>query len=456
MNSFKKINGDKKDVLLSNIINAGTVILFFVIAIAIYYVFFDKSAKDNRFELFTPEIDYGTDSEVGIPIMKTDTIYEKSLKKLYSSNPRLVCSVLSSSIAGSSVCIVDGEKYVIYNFPIHMIKLIDGTILAVFNDGRLYQKDNIENTMWQGPLDNSLPNDSIPLRMISLTTDLNSLLGVGFDNKLYIKKPDMNGNLNLKTSWQIVPNNSNIIYVIFDNNTGAMISIDVNGRLLIKPNSDITNNSTELVNKVDRPILRLYYDLNGYMLAIDDKFDLYQFSELNWKNSKLNTKRGANSSKLHDVLYNTDGRMFGLVFNPDSFILQLMKQDTAFYLGNFQPLEIHLNTDDKGEFVMSDQDIIKSKVGNINPYLQDINGEDLTDDDPNVAYQKQLLDTKAKLINFCSNRNSTTNSNVDNYELLGSVEQNNVKITHLRNIVKNLINAEPDNKRILDKYPFDT
>jgi hypothetical protein len=40
---------------------------------------------------------------------------------------------------------------------------------------------------------------------------------------------------------------------------------------------------------------------------------------------------------------------------------------------------------------MSDQDIIKSKVGNINKYLESINENEASDDDPNIAYQKQLL-----------------------------------------------------------------
>ena len=54
----------------------------------------------------------------------------------------------------------------------------------------IYKKDNINNSMWLGPLDNSLPKDSIPLRMVNLGNDLRTLLGVGYDNKLYIKNAD--------------------------------------------------------------------------------------------------------------------------------------------------------------------------------------------------------------------------------------------------------------------------
>jgi len=355
---------------------------------------------------------------------------------------------------GNNICTVNGTQYVIYNFPIHMIKLTDSSILAVFNDGRLYKKDDVANTMWQGPLDNSLPNNNIPLRMITLATDLVTLLGVGYDNKLYMKQPDKNGYINLTSYWRLVPNNTDIIYVLFDNDTGYLISIDINGKLFNKVSSDLTSNNAELINLLDRPILRLYYDLNGYMLTIDNNFDMYQFADLNWKNSTLNLQRGANSSKLQDIMYDNDGRLFGLVFNPNNYMVQIMKQNQAFYLGNFIPLDQHINVSNSGEFVMSDQDIILSKTGNINDYLQTINAIDAADEDPNIAHQKQIMQTRANLLQFCANRNSTTSSNYDNYDLLASVEQNDNKITQLKSVINNLISYEPDKARIQEKYPI--
>jgi hypothetical protein len=433
--SITSKKGQKKDELLSKLINFGTVIGFFAIAVLIYIYFFNKP-KISTFESF---------------IESNDTIYETSLKKIYEDNPRLLCSMLPN--IDSSVCNVDGNQYIIYNFPVHMIKLIDGSILAVFNDGRLYTKDNIFNTMWHGPLNNSLPNDTIPLRMVTLSTDLNTLLGVGYDNKLYMKQPDINGNLNLVASWRVVPNNNNIIYVLFDNETGYLISIDTQGKLFYKQSSDLTSNNIELINRLDRPVLRLYYDLNGYMLAIDDNFEMYQFSELNWKNSPLNTKRGANNSKLQDILYHNDGRLFGLVFNPSTYMVQIMKQDQAFYLANFTPLDQSINLENSSEFVMSDQDIILSKTGNIKAYLEAINASDSADSDPNIAYQKQIMETRAKLKQFCATRNSTTSSNYDNYDLLANVEQNDDRIMQLKNIINNLIAYEPDKNRIIEKNP---
>lgn len=427
----------KKDELLSKIVNIGVVVLFFIIVIIIYQLFFNRSKQISKFEHFTSS--------------GNETIYETSLKKLYFNNSRLLCSMLPTT---SNICSSNGgESYIIYNFPIHMIKLADGNILSVFNNGRLYKKDDMFNTMWQGPLINSLPNDSIPLRMITLTPSLNTLLGVGFDNKLYMKQPDENGNLNLDTTWRLVPNNSNIIYVLFDNDTGYLLSIDINGQILTKSSSDIASPSTELLTKVNKPILRLYLDMNGYMLAIDDKFDLYQFSELNWKNSPLNTQRGANKSKVHDLLYHNDGRMFGLIFNPDKYMVQLMKQDQAFYLGDFTPFENHINLMNNNEFVMSDQDIIRSKVGNIKIYLETIDAGDAADNDPNIAYQKQILETKGKLRQFCKARGNATNSNstYDNYDLLANVEQNDEKISNMKTLINTLLTYEPDKKHILER-----
>ena len=449
----------KKDEMLSKLINLGTVILFFGIAVAIYIIFFNKHKIISNFESFDTQIINPLpvsskigNSRIGVGSNSdNDTIYETSLKNIYGNNPRLICGMLPNP--GNNICTVDGKPYVIYNFPIHMIKLSDASILAVFNDGRLYKKDDVANTMWHGPLDNSLPNDSTPLRMITLSTDLVTLLGIGYDNKLYMKQPDFNGYINLTAPWRSVPNNTDIIYVLFDNDTGYLISIDIAGKLFIKVSSDLTSNNAELINRLDRPILRLYYDINGYMLVIDNNFDMYQFADLNWKNSTLNLQRGANSSKLQDIMYDNDGRLFGLVFNPNSYMVQIMKQNQSFYLGNFIPLDQQINLTNSGEFVMSDQDIILSKTGNINSYLQTLGENDIADEDPNIAHQKQIMQTRANLLQFCANRNSTTSSNYDNYDLLASVEQNDDKISQLKSVINNLISYEPDKARIQDKYP---
>lgn len=458
MNTNNRASKPKLDKTLSKLFNLSIVAVFIGLAILIYWYFFSDKRISNIEYFETNTATTTTISSIESSIFsESDTVYELAIKTVFSNHPRLICNLTPTPT--NNICIVEGQSFIKYNFPVHMIKLIDGTILAVFNDGRLYRKDTIYNTIWQGPLDNSLPKDIIPLRMITLTPDLTTLLGVGYDNQLYLKTPsNKTGTIDITGVWKPVPNNSNIIYILFDADTGNMISIDTQGKLWINISSSYTSRKTELITKLDRPVLRLYYDNNGYMLAIDNNFDLYQFSELNWKNSPLNLQRGHNASKIIDILYDNDAKMYGLVFNTQANILQTMKQNIAYYLGDFIPLEQQVssgsNTSKVGsEFVLSDHEILKSKIGNIDKYLEILAETDVADDDTNVAYQKMIMQTRADLKQFCTSRNnSSNNSNFDNYDLLSQVESNYEKITNIKSIINDLIIYEPDKARILEQY----
>ena len=440
-------NKPKKDSTLQNIVNYSTLI---IIVIIIYLVY--KYSVENKFVRIRGEGFIGSENI-------TNTIYESSINNIFKDNIRLKCSMLPSQ---QSLCIINNVTYVPYKFPVHIIKLINGSILAVFNDGRLYKKDDIASTIWAGPITNSKPLDIVPLRMITLATDLVTLLGVGYDNILYIKKPDTDGNTNLTIPWLQVPNNSSIIYVLYDNQTNFLLSIDIDGNLFTKKSLDITSNNIDLVTKLDRPILRLYYDLNGYMLVIDNKFDLYQFSDLNWKTTPLSIERGHNNSKIQDLLYDNDGKMYGLIFNPDAFMVQIMKQTSIFYLADFDENNIQLAVKQNQDFVMSDQDIIKCKIGSLYDYITNVNYDDITDDDTNFAYHKQLINNDEKLRNFCATRNippeNKDNKNFvyDNYEISNNIDKNYNKIDNLKSIVNNLLSYEPDSNRIKEKYQIIT
>ena len=448
---------EKKDKLLQSIVNIGTVILFFGIVVIIYKLFIKKENKINLREGF--KVNKDKFDNINTNEDTKNTIYESSLRDIYGENKRLLCSLLPTINENSNVCKVDNEPYIIYKFPIHIIKLNDGSILAVFNDGNMYQKNTMESTLWKGPLKNSMPRGTIPLRMITLSTDLQTLFGVGYDNILYVKKPQFSSNLlniiDISAVWQKIPNNTEIIYVIFDNVTNYLISIDIHGKLFTKTSFDITGENQELITSLDRPVLRLYYDLRGYMLIIDNKFDLYKFSDIDWKTSHLQTKRGPNPNKLQDILYDNDGKLYGLVFNSDSYMLQIMKQSAVFYLSEFHPLNI-LNTNKKHtNFIMSNQDILKAKIGSLYDFKNNNNNEKEIDNDPNFAYQKQILNSKKELRQFCANRGSNTqNVNYENYELLSNVEKNEDKIDKLSNVIKNLMAYEPEKEQIKNKYPL--
>jgi len=449
----------KKDNLLQTIINVITVVCFFIIVVVIYKLFIKDDYDNLRregFKVKKDKFENTNDDTTDTNATSSNTVYEKALNDIYGDNHRLLCSMLPTVNENSNICKVDNIPYIIYKYPIHMIKLNDSSILAVFNDGRMYQKDSMESTMWKGPIQNSMPQGTIPLRMVTLATDLTTLLGVAYNNILYVKEPlseSEGGGINLSGSWKQVPNNSNIIYILFDNTTNNLISIDINGKLFTKTSSDITGENQELVTLLDRPVLRLYYDLNGYMLAIDNQFDLYQFTDIDWKNTPLQTSRGANPNKLQDVLYDNDGKMYGLVFNPNAFMVQIMKQSSVFYLSEFSPLDKLITNKDKTNFVMSDQDILKSKIGSLYDYINTNSIKSTTDDDPNFAYQKQIMNSKAQLRQFCANRGSNTqNINYENYDLLSNVETNNDKIDKLKNIIKNLMSYEPERMNIQEKY----
>lgn len=455
MNSKNPASKPKLDKTLSKLFNLSIITAFIGLAVLIYWYFFSGKRISNMEYFENPTT---TIANTSLESSESDTVYERAIKTVFANYPRLICNLTPTPT--NNICTVEGQSFIKYNFPVHMIKLIDGSILAVFNDGRLYRKDTIYNTMWQGPLDNSLPKDTIPLRMITLTPDLNTLLGVGYDNQLYLKSPSSKtGTVDITGVWKPVPNNTNLIYILFDADTGNMISIDTQGKLWINTTSNYTSRKTELITKLDRPILRLYYDNNGYMLAIDNNFNMYQFSELNWKNSPLNVQRGYNASKVVDILYDNDAKMYGLVFNTQANILQTMKQNIAYYLGDFIPLEQQVSSGASpskvgSEFVLSDQDILKSKVGNIDKYMKTIAESDVADDDTNVAYQKMILQTRADLKQFCAARNNgSSNSNFDNYDLLSQVENNDNKIFNLKSIINDLIIYEPDKARIIEQYP---
>ena len=135
-----------------------------------------------------------------------------------------------------------------------------------------------------------------------------------------------------------------------------------------------------------------------------------------------------------------------------------MKQTSVFYLADFiniNDIMVSNNSNStENDFLMSDLDIIKSKIGSIIDYSDIVNAEDETDDDPNFAYQKQIIESKKELYNFCANRNVISNDSYDNYDLLTNVDKNNDKISNLKNILNSLMNYEPDNMSIREKNPI--
>ena len=152
-NSNSKNNDVKvKNSFLQKLINFGTVALIIIIIVGIYKFFIENDYQMLRVEGFDnskipnsgsnsgpnskPKIisDTNTNIENTEDSLYPNTLYEKSLRNLYGTNTRLMCSMLPNIYNSNNVCYINNQPYVPYNFPVHIIKLVDGVILAVFNE----------------------------------------------------------------------------------------------------------------------------------------------------------------------------------------------------------------------------------------------------------------------------------------------------------------------------------
>lgn len=380
-----------------------------------------------------------------------ETIVEKSLNNLYNGATKLICNM--SPAVDTALCLVDGKPMTKYLFPIHIIKLPDTRILAVFNDGRLYQKNDILDNMWKGPIKNSLPFDSVPLRMVTISYRDNSLLGVGYDNNLYAKQANEVGGIDIYAEWVLVPNNQDIIYCLVDQETKNLICINVDGEVLIKEKKDLTSD-LKPVGDISIPILKLFYDSNGYMLALDTKFNLVQYSTKKWKESSLNYDKGINRTRVFDIIYDNDGKLFGLVFVPGVGILELMKQQQIYFMSDFVPLEFHtdISLHSRENFTINDMKIILLKTGvNMVEDNSDYGAEHNRDEDLYYAYMKSMIDDKKKLRKFCRERGVGTASKYENYEMVNRIQEQSQKIDQLNRVLSDMMSYEPDKHQIQEE-----
>lgn len=380
-----------------------------------------------------------------------ETIIEKRIKKIYGTSIRMVCNMKPTTT--SIECQVDNKPFVKHLFPTHLLKLPDQSIVAVFNDGRLYSKNSLLSNMWKGPLKNSMPYDSVPLRMISINYKDNSLLGVGYDNKLYAKQADNIGNINVLGNWTLVPNNDDIIFCIIDKETKKLIAIDVDGKLMIKKNTSLTSDYTVL-SDLGTSILKLFYDLNGFMLALDTNFNIVQFRDKEWKTSQLNYEKGINKMKVFDIMYDQDGKLFGLVFVPSIGLLELMKQQTIYFMSEFVPLEFHTkhSLEAGDNFMLNDIKIIELKTGvNLIEDNDSFGSEQDKEEDLNYMYMKSIIQNKTKLREFCKNRGVGHAYNFENYDMLNNIRNQEHQINELNGIIKNLLRHDPDKHKIQDE-----
>lgn len=427
----------KGNKIILNIINISLILLFIVIVIVIYY-FFIKIDKFTEIENFKIENKNNKINKLENDLISDryyKSIYEFSLENVYYGRKQLLCNMIPilSSIKCSDI---NGNPLKKDKFPVHLMKNPDGKIIAVFNDGYLYQKTSMKTGLWQGPLENSLIMGLIPLRMITISPNGTEYLGVGYDNKLY-KKISTSNQLDISSKWQPVENNENIIYVLTDPITNKLIGISTTGKLMIKEYRNINSKFVQLDNLTIN-ILKAFFDNNGYMLVLDTNFNLWQIKDKEWMNSNINLEKKNNPTRVNDILYDNDGKLFGLIFTSKGDKLQIMKQTGVYFLSSFIPLNLQiLSNNDDINYVMNDNSIIIAKCGV--DYQKTEARENIYDDDTNYAYIRTELDNKRKLRNFCSNIKQEYDPNhLENYELLSDIEANEVRIKELNRIINQL------------------
>lgn len=375
------------------------------------------------------------------------SVFEVALYYAYSKSRLVLCQIIPA--LGSQECSVNGIEIVKYKFPVNLARLPNGKTAAVFNDGRIYLKDRLIDKLWQGPVKNSWPDRVVPLRMITLNPEADRLVGVGYDNRVYIKKKDPNANISLETEWQQVEGLSDVIYLLYDQDqtTGKYNYIIINrlGKIVSVP-VDKPNTPPVPVGNIQDPVLKLMYDPEGYMMALDTNFNLRTFEKKEWKTSQLSQANRRNKTPILDVLYDKDQLLFGLVIIKETGMAEVMKQEDAHFMAPFVPLDLNKYVDSTLDMRLTERTIIQTKLGVVPG--QGLLEEEALDDDVNMAYQRQLLEDKKRLRDFCANRALRTDANYKNYDVLRAIDDNATKIEKLTSAIQDLISFDPDQKAI--------
>jgi hypothetical protein len=375
------------------------------------------------------------------------SIFEAALWNAYDKSPLVLCQIIPA--LGSKECRVGEIEIIKYKFPVSLARLPNGKTAAVFNDGRIYLKDRLIDKLWQGPIKNSFPDRTIPLRVITLNPEADRLVGVGYDNRVYIKKKDPNANVSIETEWEQIPGLADVIYLLYeqDQTTGKYNYIIINriGRVVLVPVDRPTTRPTPVGNIQDR-VLKLIYDPEGYMMALDINFNLRSFDKKDWKTSQLSQPRRRNKMSVLDVLYDKDQLMFGLVIVKETGMTEVMKQEDAHFMAPFVPLDLNKYVDSNLDMRLTERTIIQTKLGVVPG--QGLLEEEALDEDVNMAYQRQLLEDKKRLRDFCANRALRTDANYKNYDVLKAIDDNATKIEKLTSAIQDLISFDPDQKAI--------
>lgn len=359
--------------------------------------------------------------------------------------------------------------------PIHLINLLDGRIMVVFNDGKLYIKKNLfSDQLWLGPLDNSFygsQTDGVGMRMVMFfPMNRNQerqirLLGVGQDNTLYYKETE-----DLQSPWLKAEtngtNNDNLVYLFCDyhqsaedyypvlygiTTDGTIVSKSLDGKNPISSVEDVdfikipfNPLNPPVINNIK--VLKIFWDKNGFMLGIGQDFRLYQKKGIDWKIRQWEIdeeRRGTNSgsnSQLIDVYMDNDARMVGLVLdselNPPT--IKIKKQNMPYYLADFEDISEVSNQNR----LLNNYQMIKYKTGlDWNVYLSFEDPDEILYRSNNLQalYQRSVMFDKFKLRKLCKDRKPTLNLEARNFDLEKTIEDKTERISTLNNELEGLL-----------------
>jgi hypothetical protein len=443
------------------------IILVLLCLIFVYYIILIKR-KNNKIEHFVGEEDDEENQEMiraSRNFLPEPPIYTEAYTKATDVAETLKLNLRIDPL-GRDINPTTKKLYNRLLVPIHIITTLDNKCLAVFNDGKIYKKNNLyDDALWIGPLTNSLYGSQefgIGMRMIMFFPFNNNqerevrLLAVGADNCFYYKEKD-----DINSEWIQAPiennnNNDKLVYLFcdfYEKNTQypLLYGITTTGSFVFKNiNGEAPMNTIEEEDFVKLPfsepspvisnnikLLKVYWDRNGFMLGIGQDFKIYQKKGIDWKVRPWDTEvstRGNNkgsNTKVIDLMMDTDARMVGLVLDSDkkNQMIKIQKQEQPYYLSDFENLGTSPATKS-----FTTYDVIKYKTGfDWSAYF---NFEDPDEvyyrtNNVNALKQRAIMKDRLKLRKICQNRNPLKQAEARNFELENKMKDRETKIMTL-------------------------
>ena len=305
--------------------------------------------------------------------------------------------------------------------------------LALFNDGGIYRTEDIKQPNWDGPLINSLINETQnnedvklkPLRNICLSKD-GELLGISFDGNVYIKTVINNQQLkHYEMPWTKSDKfKDNIKYLMFNENEDYYI---------ITQESEFNINGKKKEFKTEDGIKvnpnKIYKDYNNYLLVLDNNNKLYKTINTDYnKQTSIKLMNEFNETELVDIIYDNNKTLIGLGLPKKGLKnneTKLLQQTNQYFLSKFDLIE---NVSNNLPKVLFNKDIIRFK-NNINVEKK----EEIESLDE--LYTQEKLKDQKKFRAFCSEKFSNTKVNL---EIENEIKINNYKLEELTNTISNL------------------